>query len=75
MEVGGGEEGGDEEEDVQGPAKPIAGMCGPWVGLQVPGSWCDICATRVHRQVAPGVVTQSSGGFWTVEAISCPAMP
>jgi len=47
MEVGGGEEGGEEEQDVRGPAKPIAGVRGPWVGLQVPGNWirylCDAC--------------------------------
>jgi len=36
MEVGGGEEGSEEEAVVRGPAKSIAGACGAWVGLQVP---------------------------------------
>jgi len=30
---GGSEEGGEEEVVVRGPAKPIAGARGPWVGL------------------------------------------
>jgi len=32
---GSSKEGGEEGEDVQGPAKPIAGACGLWVRLQV----------------------------------------
>jgi len=44
---GGSGEGDKENEDVRGPAKPISGGRGPWVGLQVPGNWmryvCDTC--------------------------------
>jgi len=51
---GGSGEGDEEKEDVRGPAKPIASVRGPWVGLQVPGNWmrymCDTCTWASHSR-------------------------
>jgi len=61
---GGSKEGGKEEAVIRGPAKPIAGARGVWVGLQVLENWmrylCTAC-TWTSRCRGRYAVRQSLG--------------
>ena len=63
---GGSGEGGEEEEVVRGPAKPIGGAHGPWVGVQAPGNWirylCDACTWASRSRGRYAVQSRFSDG-------------